>query len=105
MGGGDEGGQLQLGVMSDASVSSEGVCAIGVLALVRHNRSGREVGAGAWEGDEVGWLGGDWDGWRPFCVGTEVVQNCTVATAELLGIKAAVRLAKRIMHCLLRRQE
>ena len=105
LGGGDEGGQLQLRVMSDASVASNGACAIGILALVRHGRKIREAGASAWERDEVRWLGGDWDGWRPFCVGAEAVQDCTVATAELLGIKAAVRLAKRIMHCLLCLQE
>ena len=51
-------GCLQLRMLSDASVSEEGICTIGVWALVRYCLCEVEGSRGGWEADELLWLGG-----------------------------------------------
>ena len=84
---GEEGGSgvLQLRVMSDASVAGDGVCAIGVWALLRFCEAGEDVAPGGWEREEAGWLEGEWGTWRPFVAGVERINCCSVTNAELQG--------------------
>ena len=96
---GEEGCVLHVRVMSDASVAN-GVAGIGVLASVRYVMPGDEGSPEGWEQEELGWLGGSWGGWRPFIVGVERVEVCSVPNAELLGALAAINLVHRVVMCL-----
>ena len=50
----------------------------------------------------VGW-GGGWGEWRPFIVGVERINLCTVLCAEMHGASAAARLTERVIKCMISR--